>query len=253
MKRLLFSKTMEIVKKPTSKNPLVSIIIIALNEEKNILNVLQSLRRQTFSDMEIILADGFSEDKTIEIAQPLVDGIICESRRNPAFERNAGALLARGKILAFADSDNILPKKWVENIVVAFNSNPKIVGVWGSVYFSDTNLIEKIISKIAMRVFCFIESIKNHVAPACANYAFRKDIFFNIDGFDTSYRTCEDHEIFQRLKKEGEIKYSPKIEVCSSARRIKAMGYLNFLRFQTKNMKQFYQTGQASKKYENIR
>ena len=252
MKRLLFSKTMEVVKKST-KNPLVSVIVIALNEEKNILNVIQSLRRQTFSDMEIILADGFSEDKTIEIAKPLVDGIICESRRNCAFERNAGALLARGKILAFADSDNVFSKKWVENIVSVFNKNPKTVAVWGPACFSDTKVIEKTASKMVMKTFCRIQASKNRVAPACSNYAFRRSVFFKIDGFDTNYTTCEDHEIFQRLKKEGEIKYSPKIEVCSSARRIKAMGYLNFLRFQTKNMKQFYQTGQASKKYENIR
>ena len=48
--------------------PRVSIVITTKNEEKNIENCLLSIKEQTYSNIEIILVDNNSKDKTIEIA-----------------------------------------------------------------------------------------------------------------------------------------------------------------------------------------
>ena len=49
--------------------PLVSVVITTKNEEKNIENCLRSIRSQTFKNIELIVVDNFSEDKTAEIAK----------------------------------------------------------------------------------------------------------------------------------------------------------------------------------------
>ncbi|MHA1210938.1 MAG: glycosyltransferase, partial [Candidatus Heimdallarchaeota archaeon] len=58
------------------KEPLVSIVVPTYNEESNIERCLTSLRSLNYSNYEIILSDGGSTDKTIEIAEKFVDQIV---------------------------------------------------------------------------------------------------------------------------------------------------------------------------------
>ena len=53
------------------REPLVSIIVPTLNEESNIVDCITSLKAQNYSNYEIIVSDGGSTDKTIELAKPL--------------------------------------------------------------------------------------------------------------------------------------------------------------------------------------
>ena len=55
--------------------PLVSVIITTKNEEKHIENLLQSIKRQTYKNIEIILVDNYSTDRTREIARKYTDKI----------------------------------------------------------------------------------------------------------------------------------------------------------------------------------
>ncbi|MHA1171574.1 MAG: glycosyltransferase family 2 protein, partial [Candidatus Heimdallarchaeota archaeon] len=52
------------------KEPFVSIIVPTFNEENNIVKCLKSLRAQNYSSFEIILSDGGSQDRTVELAKP---------------------------------------------------------------------------------------------------------------------------------------------------------------------------------------
>lgn len=76
----------------------VSIIIPTYNEEDYIENLLKSIKRQDYNDdIEVIVADAFSSDKTVEIAKQydciVVDGGL------PAVGRNRGAEVATGEFL----------------------------------------------------------------------------------------------------------------------------------------------------------
>ena len=64
--------------------PLVSIVITTKNEEHNIENCLLSIKEQTYSNIEIILVDNNSNDKTIEIALNFTSKIF-----NKGLERSA--------------------------------------------------------------------------------------------------------------------------------------------------------------------
>lgn len=89
------------------RSPL-SIIIPALNEAAGIaafLEVLQPLRDR---GVELILADGGSDDDTAAIAAPLVDQVI-QAPRGRALQMNAGAALAHGDVLLFLHADSRLP------------------------------------------------------------------------------------------------------------------------------------------------
>jgi len=242
------------VKKPTGPRPDLSVVVIALNEEKRIKDCLESIRSQDFGgSLEIILADGNSEDSTVEIAKPLVDGIIIEKNKNCAFERNAGSLLARAPIIAFADSDSIIGKNWAKEIMKTFIDSKHTIAVFGVSGIHDAGKLEKKLSRSIMASYAGYCYFTGTFAPANSNYAFRAWAWKKADGMDTSYITCEDHEFFSRVSKLGKVVFNPKLVVYTSARRVKKMGYLKFLKFQLQNAKKFYKNGEIAKEYENIR
>ena len=88
---------------------MLSIIIPTKNEEKYLPNLLRSIKKQTFKDYEIIVADNNSKDKTKKIAKRYGCKIVKGGL--PGKARNQGAKFAEGDILLFLDSDPELKTK----------------------------------------------------------------------------------------------------------------------------------------------
>lgn len=88
----------------------ISIIIPARNEAENIGSLLQSLQMFRKNGHELILVDGYSEDKTASIADPLVDKLI-KTPASRALQMNVGAGEATGDVLWFLHADSIVPKQ----------------------------------------------------------------------------------------------------------------------------------------------
>ncbi len=232
----------------------VSVIVCTLNEEKRIEQCLKSINAQKFhGKYEVIVADGNSEDKTAEIAESLGARIIIEKKRRISAERQAGAKISKGKYLLFTDADAIVPENWVHENYSFFEKNPETVGQYGSVYFSDVSGIEKKTSKIIMPFFLWLFSLIGMHNAVGSNLSVKKTAFEKINGFDTTFVTCEDLDLFNRLKKTGKIKWNPKSEVKVSARRVKKWGYFYYIFFHLKNALNFHLFGKASRKYEGVR
>ena len=105
--------------------PELSIIIPCLNEQKGIalfIHELQKLRPQC----ELILVDGGSGDKTVQIAEPFVDHLI-HSPCGRAQQMNAGAKKASSNVLIFLHADTFLPDDAVSQIQQALQDGYR----WG--------------------------------------------------------------------------------------------------------------------------
>ena len=83
--------------------PKISIIIPTLNEEKFLPILLESIKRQSFQNYEIIVADANSSDRTREIAKTY--GCRITKGGSAAIGRNNGAKIAKSNILVFLDAD----------------------------------------------------------------------------------------------------------------------------------------------------
>ena len=92
---------------------MLSIIIPTYNEEKYLPKLLKCVKKQTYKNYEIIVADADSADKTRQIAKKY--GCRVVKGGMPAIGRNNGAKAAKGDILLFLDADSLIGKDFVKD------------------------------------------------------------------------------------------------------------------------------------------
>ncbi|ENL0468841.1 glycosyltransferase family 2 protein [Escherichia coli] len=111
--------------------PAVSIIMPSFNSEETIQAAIESVRAQTYSNWELIISDDNSSDSTVEIVErnvlhePRIILIQHSENRGAGFSRNEAISKARGKYIAFLDSDDIWHEKKLE-IQIRFMSERKL-------------------------------------------------------------------------------------------------------------------------------
>ena len=82
----------------------VSVVVPTYNSERVLSECLESLHLQDVPPSEVIVSDGGSTDRTVEIAHQF-GATVVEMEANRSAQRNAGAQIASGKYLLFIDSD----------------------------------------------------------------------------------------------------------------------------------------------------
>ena len=107
---------------------LISIVIPTLNSANTLYQCLESIKTQDYAgNIEIIIADGGSTDNTREIARRFTNRIFDNPLKTGEAGKAAGLKQAQGDLVAFIDSDNILPhKNWLSLMVKPFMENSNI-------------------------------------------------------------------------------------------------------------------------------
>lgn len=114
------------------KWPSVSVAIATRNSERTLALCLSSIKTQDYpSKVEIILADGGSKDRTLEIAKKFQarEIKVSESKQNAEYNKGMAVNAAKNEILLMVDHDNILPhKNWLKNMIRPLVEDDQIIG-----------------------------------------------------------------------------------------------------------------------------
>ena len=200
-------------------NPLVSIVITTKNEEKNIANCLQSIQAQTYPNIEIIVVDNNSTDKTKEIVLSFchsrpVSGHGINSGGNPenfpisfftygperSAQRNFGLIQkAKGEYAMFLDADMTLSPDLIRNCVDFISRNNFVALHISEIVLGD---------KFWPRVRRFERSFYDGTVIDGARF-FRCDVFAQVNGFDETMSGPEDWDLDKKLKQIGAIGLVP--------------------------------------------
>lgn len=113
-----------------SRPPRVSFCIPTLNNEGTLERCLQSIVSQDYPDLEIVIVDGGSTDRTLEIAQKFT-GQIYFDRGTLGSARQTSVEHATGPVVALFDSDIVIPhRQWLARALRYFNCPGKVSTVW---------------------------------------------------------------------------------------------------------------------------
>jgi glycosyltransferase involved in cell wall biosynthesis len=172
------------------KQPLISIIIPTKNSQRTLGACLISIKKQNYKNIEVIVVDNNSVDKTKLIASKYADLVLDKGPERSA-QRNFGAKKAKGDYLFFIDSDMELNKNVVKEAVEKLdNKNKKIVVVpeksFGIGFWAKCKSLER---SFYLKVK-WIEAAR----------FFDKDIFWKFNGYDEKNTGTEDYDLPQRIK-----------------------------------------------------
>ena len=109
-----------------NSNPLISIITVCYNSEKTISRTIESIINQTYKNIEYIIIDGKSDDKTLEIIDNYKNNIskIISEKDNGIYDAfNKGLNICNGDLIGFVNSDDILTPNALEILVKYYNKH----------------------------------------------------------------------------------------------------------------------------------
>ena len=116
--------------------PLVSIITACLNSESTIQKTIESVLAQTYQNIEYIIIDGGSKDRTVNIISKYRNRIchfISEPDRGVSDAFNKGILLSHGEYIQILNADDYLPQNAIELAMVMLQQHPDMGFVFGDI------------------------------------------------------------------------------------------------------------------------
>lgn len=214
----------------------VSVIVPTWNEENYLQKCLRSLTNQASSKpLEIIVVDGGSTDRTVEIAEEFSDRVLVEPDKPVGAARNTGAKVAEGSILAFIDADTTASKNWINQIEHTLQTNPTAVGVTGPTQPYEGSRLDQLAYDVATGWVQRLSLRLGLPHVAGFNCAYRKDEFWAAGGFDEHRQLSEDIVLSLKIRHQGPILFNPEMLAYTSLRRIKNYGYPYLTTYYTMN------------------
>jgi glycosyltransferase involved in cell wall biosynthesis len=213
----------------------VSFIIPALNEEKGIAVLIDDINKLDKNyNYEIIVADGNSTDKTVEIAKKKGALVIRDNKDAPktiANGRNTGAGIATGDIFIFCDADTVIkdPNNFLSEVFTVFQDSQVVGGTPSlSIFPDETILKDKVFHYLFNNIVRFSFTTKAPISGGqcqiVKGFAFRE-----VNGYNGNIVHGEDSDFFRRLRKIGKLHFFTNLVVYESPRRYRHFGYVVLL------------------------
>jgi len=218
----------------------ISVIVPAYNEEKFIGKTIQSVQQadRRGLEMELIVVNGGSTDRTAEIAKSLGARVLDEPHRGIGFARQQGLLHAKGDIVLFTDSDTTVPKNWIIRHVDELKK-PGVSLTYGTFHVTDgTFPYYQHVNYIQPLILWFFHHVLYTPIAAGQNHAFWREKALAIGGFDDTLPVMEDIDFASRMRKVGKVVFLMNLVVYSSGRRSKEG--LGFYSRMTKTLIDYY-------------
>jgi glycosyltransferase involved in cell wall biosynthesis len=207
---------------------MISVVIPTLNEQSNIGKLLDCLIAQRFPDLEVIVVDCKSEDKTQQVVRSYKSKIprlrlLVSKVRNVSYQRNYGAEEAKGSIILFLDADVSLPKGFLQDNVKEFNERHlDTAGCYVTPLSSKA--VDKVYHFFLNAYMWAFQAIFPHMPGFCIFTT--KNMHKKLKGFDPTIKLSEDSDYVCRTQKNGRFRMLKSARVYCSVRRFEKDGRL---------------------------
>jgi len=181
--------------------PLVTIITIVFNGEKTIQRTIESVKEQTYSNIEYVIIDGGSTDKTIEIVKRNEANIAfwkSEKDKGISDAFNKGIEVSRGSIIGFLNADDWYNPDTIERIVPYFD---EFSVVYGDVQFWDG-------SESKHRTYADHNKLNQGMTLAHPAVFIKRSMYERYGLFNLEFKIAMDYEFIAKLYFNKESFYS---------------------------------------------
>lgn len=187
---------------------LVSVILPVYNREFTINRAIESVLNQSYADIELIIVDDASDDHTVEMIKQYDDSRIVlvqrKDRGGASKARNTGLKIAKGRYIAFQDSDDEwLPGKLVKQISYMKEENYKVTftpyQLIGEKMFIVPNTYKNMDDGMINTI------LKKENVIGTPTLVIEKEVIDSVGVFDESMSAWEDYELVIRIAKKYSI------------------------------------------------
>lgn len=186
---------------------LVSVIVPTYNRAHILARAINSVLKQSYQNIELIIVDDYSKDNTFEIVNNYLDEdkriIYIKNKKNigAACSRNVGIEHSRGVFLSFLDSDcEYLPEKIEKEIGLMHTLEPPPAVIYSNMWREqkDTETVLSLNIKAKLLTPVDIFNCKYHFLDPTAWFC-RSDIIKKLEGFDKNMYTYDDIDLLMRI------------------------------------------------------
>lgn len=210
-----------LMKKFAQKSPPISVVVTVLNEEQSIEWLLQGLINQAYFPSEVIIIDGGSTDRTLQLIKvfqkkhPKFTLVIQSQSGNRSQGRNLGINLAKNEVIAITDAGCSPKKDWLKKLVEKYQLSQ--ADVVAGYYQARPERTSHPVLAAAITPYMLVmpdQIDENNFLPATRSMLLKKSAWKRVGGFSESLVLSEDYDFAQRLQNQGlKIAFSKKAVV----------------------------------------
>ena len=182
----------------------ISLITVTYNSSKTLSDTLQSVLNQTFPEIEYIIVDGASKDKTVSIIkgyEPKFNGRmkwISEPDKGLYDAMNKGIRMATGDVVGIINSDDFYHRTDILQIVADAFSDESVQAIYGDVRFVNDDNLDKTVRYYSSKSFS-PQRFRFGFMPAHPTFFTYKKYFDEFGYYKMGYKIAADYELLTRF------------------------------------------------------
>jgi glycosyltransferase involved in cell wall biosynthesis len=225
----------------------ISIITVVFNGEATIARAIESVLAQKNVEIEYIVIDGASQDKTLEVIAPYrmkLSHLLSEKDAGIYDAMNKGIKLATGNVIGFLNADDFYTNSLVLSDVIAEFIDPLVEAVYGDLEYFRASRPSKVVRTYRSNQF-HPAQLKRGLMPAHPTLFLRKNVYERFGLFDSSYKIAGDFEFIVRIFKDESLgyRYIPQKMVRMQMGGISTMGLSSTILLLNENIRACHNNG----------
>jgi cellulose synthase/poly-beta-1,6-N-acetylglucosamine synthase-like glycosyltransferase len=212
----------------------LAFVIPAYNEEaligKCVESVLAEVKRSG-RDCDVVVVNNNSTDRTAEIAGSFAGArVVDEKQKGLVSARDGGFRATTADLVANIDGDTIVPPGWIDTVFSEFEADPRLVCLSGPYVYYDLNRWQRLLVGSFYGLTTLIYWLNRYVLRVGSvvqggNFVLKRDAWIKAGGFNREIKFYgEDTDVAVRLSKVGNVKFTHRLKMMTSGRRLAEEG-----------------------------